>query len=210
MKTFTAKDGVLRIYDGCTGSGGKKYIKVLFVNSDFTGPLGRNRPEETLVLDRMKFDSNTHFVQGTDAAIAEPLPMSFSFRAFDRKAGLELMTWITDHKTTGNAASADTTLITTKGTSVLYDFEGTAYTTNDFTDTSKVCFDVELKYTADTSDTTSVPRALTVKLHEVLFNQGDQTVNEAEDSVSVNLSGMVYGSIDFGSLDFTDGEDMLP
>ena len=206
MKTFTAKDGVLRVYDG---SATKKYIKVLFVNSDLTCPLGRNRPDETLVLDRMKFDGNTHFIQGSDAAIAEPLPMSFSFRAFDRRAGLELMTWITDHTTTGNAASADTALTTTKGTSVLYDFAGTAYTTNDFTDTSKVCFDIEVKYSADTSDTTSVPRALTIKLHEVLFNQGDQTLNEGEDSVTVNLSGMVYGSIDFGSLDFTAGADML-
>ena len=121
------------------------------------------------------------------------------------------MTWITDHVTTSHAASADYSLVTTKGTSVLYDFEGTAFTTNDFTDSSKVCFDIEVKYSGDTSDGTGRPaKALTVKLHEVLFNQGDQTVNEGEDSVNINLSGMVYGSVDFGSLDFTTGTDQLP
>ena len=115
MKTFTAKDGELRLYAGAGSGGvtGKPYIKILFVNADFTGPIGRNRPDENLVLDRLKFDGNTHFVQGSDAAIAEPLPMSFSFRAFDQNQGTELMTWITKHESYINSAA----LTTTKGTS---------------------------------------------------------------------------------------------
>ena len=201
MKTFSAKDGVLRLYsslDVWKAADNTPYLKILFVNADFTGPLGRNRPEETLVLDRMKFDNNTHFIQGSDAAIAEPLPMSFTFRAFDRKNGLELMTWITDH--TSRAGSA---LQSQKGSSGLYDYNGTYYKTNAFTDSSKVCFNVEIKYTQDTVTAGGTP--LTIKLHEVLFNQGDQTLNEGEDSVNISLSGLVYGSIDFGSLDFTAG-----
>jgi hypothetical protein len=177
---------------------GRRYIKLLFCNADFTGPTGRNRPEETLVVDRMKYDSNTHFVQGSDAVIAEPLTMSLTFRAFDRKNGAELMKWITDHQTRSGK-----TLPSLKGYSGLYDYAGTYWKTNAFTDTSKVCFDVEMKYDEDTSDAGGVP--LTVKMHEVLFNQGDQTFTDGEDAVNVSLSGMVYGSVDFGSLDFTSG-----
>jgi hypothetical protein len=179
---------------------GPPYIKILFVNGDLTCPIGRNRPEETLVLDRMKFDSNTHFVQGSDAAIAEPLPMSFSFRAFDQAAGTELMTWISDHK----GYSGGSTLTSTKGTSGLKDYNGTYWKTNAFTDSSKVCFDVEVKFAASLVSG-KYGSDLTVKLHEVLFNQGDQTLNEGEDAVNVNLSGMIYGSIEFGSVDFTTG-----
>ena len=204
MKTFGAKDGVLRLYasrDTGATYNGPAYVKVLFVNADFTGPLGRNRPEETLVLDRMKFDGNTHFIQGSDAAIAEPLPMSFTFRAFDRKNGLELMTWIATH-----ISREGTTLNSMKGQSGLYDYSGVYYKTNAFTDSSKVCYNVEIKYSQDSDTAGGTP--LTIKLHEVLFNQGDQTLNEGEDSVNISLSGMIYGSIDFGSLDFTAGSEI--
>jgi len=202
MKTFTAKDGELRLYASgdVTAYNGPPYCKILFVNGDLTCPIGRNRPEETLVLDRLKFDGNTHFVQGSDAAIAEPLPMSFSFRAFDQAAGTELLNWVTKHRPYTAEGADGPLLITTKGTSGLLDYNGDYHHTNNFTDTSKVCFNVEVRFAPAGGGS-----SLTVKLHEVLFNQGDQTLNEGEDAVNVNLSGMVYGSIDFGSLDFTTG-----
>ena len=205
MKTFSAKDGVLRLYsslDVWKAADNTPYLKILFVNADFTGPLGRNRPEETLVLDRMKFDNNTHFIQGSDAAIAEPLPMSFTFRAFDRKNGLELMTWITKHTSRTDSIP----LTSTKGYYGLYDYDGVYHKTNAFTDSSKVCFNVEISYDEDTVTAGGAP--LTIKMKEVLFNQGDQTLNEGEDSVNISLSGMIYGSIDFGSLDFTTGSEI--
>jgi hypothetical protein len=149
----------------------------------------------------MKFDSNTHFVQGSDAAIAEPLPCSFSIRAFDRRQAWEPISWILDGRCLGS------TLVpyTTKGTTQLKDYLGTNYTTNNFTDTSKKCFNVELKYAADTSTTGGNPRTLLLRLNEVFFNPGEQTINEAEDSLTINLSGMVYGSIDYASAEFTTG-----
>jgi len=204
MKTFISKDGELRIYASHDagaevrnpGTPNRPYCKMLFVNGDYTGPIGRNRPEETLVLDRMKFDSNSHFVQGSDSAIADPLSMSFTFRAFDRLAGREIINWLASHKPT----TSETLLSTLKGYSGLYDYAGTYWKTNDFTDTSKVCFDVEVKYTPDAGG-----GPLCIKLHEVLFNQGDQTLNEGEDAVNISLTGNCYGSIDFGSLDFTTG-----
>jgi len=156
-----------------------------------------------LVLDRLKFDDNTHFVQGSDAAIAEALPMSFSFRAFDQRDGSQLLNWVTKHRTYRPDGTDGHLLSTRKGMSGLLDYNGDYHHTNDFTDTSKVCYDVEVKFAAASGGS-----ALTVKLHEVLFNQGDQTLNEGEDAVNVNLSGMVYGSIDFGSIDFTTGSLM--
>lgn len=200
MKTFIAKDGELRLYalrSSVSSGGSWVKCKILFCNSDFTAPLGRNRPEETLVLDRMKFDCNTHFIQGSDAAIAEPLACSFSLRTFDRQAAWEAINWVLNGRT---LASSGIVLGTTKGTCYLNDFVGKGYLTNNFTDSSKKCFNVELHYDGDAGG-----RDMHIKLREVFFNPGEQTVNEAEDSVTLNLSGMIYGSIDYASADFSAG-----
>lgn len=127
--------------------------------------------------------------------------MSFSCRAFDRRAGRILIEWITNYKVTGGS-----TITSTKGTCYFADPTGTIFQTNAFTDTSKKCFNIELKFTEDTAAGGGGP--LMVRYKEVLFNQGDQTINEAADGVNMNLTGLIYGSVEFGSYDFTSGSLM--
>lgn len=70
---FTGKDGELRIYDRF-GS----YLKVHFANMDFSGPMGRPKLEEILVLDRGIVNDYGHYINGTDQVIFDPLPLTFS------------------------------------------------------------------------------------------------------------------------------------
>lgn len=70
---FTGKDGELRIYNMLYG-----YIEVHFRNLDFSGPIGRPKHEEILVLDNGHVDTYSHYISGTDQVIFDPIPLSFS------------------------------------------------------------------------------------------------------------------------------------
>ena len=56
---FTGKDGTLRIYDGAS-----QYIEVHFRNLDFSGPIGRPKREEILVLDSGLVNKYGHYIIG--------------------------------------------------------------------------------------------------------------------------------------------------
>jgi len=70
---FTGKDGTLRIYDRLAG-----YVEVHFRNLDFSGPIGRTKLEETLVLDNGNLNDFAHYINGSDMVLYDPMPISFS------------------------------------------------------------------------------------------------------------------------------------
>ena len=70
---FTGKDGTVRIYER---SGG--YLEVHFLNMDFSGPIGRSRADEILVMDNGKINQYAHYITGTDQIVFDSLPVSFS------------------------------------------------------------------------------------------------------------------------------------
>lgn len=72
---FTHRRGQLRIYDG---AGTPNYIVIPFVNTDGRWPLNRARPAGQLQLNRDQFDGYTHFIAGSDAPLAEGVPVTFS------------------------------------------------------------------------------------------------------------------------------------
>lgn len=71
---FTGKDGTMRIYERQGG-----YMEVSFKNMDFSGPIGRPKLEETLVLDRGQANCLSHYINGSDAVLFDPVPITFSF-----------------------------------------------------------------------------------------------------------------------------------
>ena len=198
MRTFTNKQGELRIYEG---SATPWYIPIRFTGADFSGPLGRNRPEETLILDRQTMDCNTHLIETSDARIVEPIGLSFSCRASDT----EPTGWLVDMLS--GRTSNGKTMTTTKGT-----------TKNDgsnnnptFLDTSKKAFNLEIKWLKgsgnDMTDAASF-ESLCMKYNETFFDLGDQTIAESEDGVTISLSGLCYGTILSNSNDFTAGNNL--
>lgn len=202
MKSFTNKDGELRLYEG---SASTWYLPIRFTGADFSGPLGRNRPEETLILDRQTLDCNTHLIETSDARIVEPAGLSFSCRMYNAGSSGLLLDMLS-----GRTVNSKT-MVTTKGT-----------TQNDgandnpvFLDTSKKAFNVEIKWAGSDEAGNDLSGAsyenLVFKYNETFFDLGDQTITEAEDGVTLSLSGLVYGTIvsAAGSADdFTTGNNV--
>jgi len=90
---FQGKDGELRItsygYNGTT-----RYIKVLFCEMNYDGPLGKTRTEERLVMDRGIFDACSHMVEGNDEPRFNPAPLTFSCRLADTTHTQVLVDWL--------------------------------------------------------------------------------------------------------------------
>lgn len=204
MATYYGKNGELRLYDA-----NDIYIVVRFSDMNFTGPQGAPRPEEILRLNRGQLDANTHYVQGLDDPVVGPARLTTSFKIESgpnrdtmqkflgtRFASGQDLTW--------NAGSAPTTLVTTKGTSSgrPAGLTGLLVTLPLFTDPKKVCVNLEVIW--DDRTGSRVGQRYT----ETYFDPGAQSINEAPDMLTMNLSGDCYGQI-FSITDFTVGTELV-
>ena len=203
MKSFTNKDGELRLY-GVNASAPNTpfYIPIRFTGADFSGPLGRNRAEETLILDRQTIDCNTHLIETSDARIVEPVGLSFSCRMYNSQASKLILDALANRTVHGE------TFTTTKGTTMN---DGANYNPV-FLDTNKKAFNVEIRWMGSDesgSDIASIGyESMVFAFNETYFDPGDQTIAEAEDSVTLSLSGMVYGTVVNSATTFTTGSNV--
>lgn len=183
---FTNKNGELRIYAKVgsaqgVGPSGASYLQILFTNADLTFPLNRPRCAEILNLDRGNVDSNMSYNEGPDDPIMEPLPISFSGRIDDQTYSQKLVSLLS-----GCTEVSGTKIYTLKGTSKLK-IQQTGVTTVAMADASKICMQVEIKYDGSTDEGW--------ELREVYFPPEQQTVTEREDSIVLNMNGLIYGAI---------------
>ena len=167
---------VLRPVDG-------QIFDIAFANMDFTGPLGRAKTEELLVLDRNNMDANGHYIEGSDEKIFEVIPISFSCQLDDTVNKDDILEVLK----CGNPASTrwPNVGVTTKET-----------TKNDginanpaFADSSKKTVNVQMLF-----EGSSV--GLGWAYYEVFFPEDEQTITESEDGVILSCSGGVYGVIE--------------
>jgi hypothetical protein len=187
---FTNKDAKIRLYDGTTPT--PFYFEMCLDNGDVSAPIGIKKHEEILVLDRGLVDSCAHYIISNDAPVMEPLTVTFSAMINDSQKFLDFLDLVEGSTVSGN------TTVTTKGTTVRQTV-GLS-----FFDTTKKCFNVEYKMgvTAGSINT------ITYKLNECYFDLAEQTFAEAEDAVTLSLTGMCYGTI-VRAADFTSGTDIL-
>lgn len=184
MSILTQKDGELRLYDGSTS---KQYLQILFTQGDITFPLGRNKVEEMLNMDRGNFDSNASYHEGPDDPILEPLPYTLSCLVDDQAYTGVLEAIFSGVTTVGKVSATDpVTLTTTKATSTLV-IQNTDVSTVAFADPSKIALDAEILF--DTSGTD-----IGWQHKEVYFTPGEQTIAEGTDGTVLNINGMWYGS----------------
>jgi len=177
---FQHRDGELRLYSGVTaGYSGATYAAMLFVNTGFSAPIARTKPIETLVMDRGVYDGNAEYRDGMDSEKLEPLPLSFSLSLIDDTTTQYFMRMIegTSPLTVNGRA-----LRSTKGDSKI---DGVS--TPHFSDTSKMAWDIEVLWDGTTD--------LGYRWREVYFPGAQQTINESEDSVILNVNGLVYGDV---------------
>ena len=178
---FTNKKGKLRLYDGTATP---YYLELDFDVGDFSGPLGVPKTEEILILNRGNSDADAHYIQGSDARIMEPFPITFSAFVVEKTQCLYLFDWIEALADGGGSPAVNAhTIVTTKGTTQ----RDGANATPAFADASKMTSNVEymLDGTAD----------IVWKYNEVYFELSDQPLGEGEDAVNVSLTGMCYGTV---------------
>ena len=183
--TYIGKDGTIRWYDSTATR--PWYFEAVYEQMDFSGPLGRPRAEDIAVLDRGLHTTNTHYVEAVDDAIMEPVDISFSCRLDDTNLRVKLRDVLKID--TGAWTVGGNTWLTTKGDTSLVPGDGTAaVVTPAFADAEKFCTNLEVLWDVATND-------IGIKYGEVYWPPDQQTLNEAEDSLMVNLTGRCYGTI---------------
>jgi len=165
-----------------------QYLKVIFSAGDLTCPEGRARPEETVVFDRGRGDANTHYCMGTDAPILEPLEVSFSVKldtAINKTALMAALQCLNPAYDTAWDATGVSTKTDTKyysGTGVLTSFPA-------FEDAQKKAIAIQIGWIRGGA---RIGRAL----NEVYDSPDQVSLAEAEDGVTLSITGLIYGSID--------------
>jgi len=186
---FQGKDGELRVIEkGSPYKGSTYYLQVLFCNMDFSCPIERPRTEERIIMNRGTFDSDTHYVEGSDEVTLAQMSMTFSCMVDDKQYSRILTDWLCS--TSVSAAGATIPLTTTGNTKILsWDgstlFGGVSLPA--FADTSKNSWRVEVLWDG-TNDYGQ-------RFEEVYFPPDQQTITEAEDGLTLSVNALVYGAV---------------
>jgi len=181
MSKFTNKKGKLRLYDGTATP---FFLELDFDLGDFSGPLGIPKTEEILVLNRGVSDSDAHYIEGSDEAVLEPFDITFSAFVVDKTQCGYLLDWLEAMQDGGGSPAVNSnTLVTTKGST---NRDGTN-TTPAFADSTKMTCNVEYLLDGSTD--------IAWHYNEVWFPIDQQSISEAEDGVTVSLTGKVYGTV---------------
>lgn len=173
---FQGKDGELRVIEHGT-NGTTYYLEVLFCEMDFTGPTRRPHTEETLIMDRGKFDTNAHYIEGNDEPIYAPLPISFSCRLADTSSTTVTVNWFSG--------------VTTVRGNELKSRDGQGLWNSNslpaFADSAKQAYIVEVLWDG-TND-------VGMQYDVVYFPPGEQTITESADGVMLSVNGQCYGGV---------------
>ncbi len=152
---------------------------------DFTGPIGRGRPEETLVLDRNTMSSDAHYIKGSDEKLMAVLPISFSCFLDDTVN----QDYIMDALVCGNPGKSslwDATGVSTKQDTKN---DGTNYNPALIDSTNKKCVDIQMVFAGSTLDQG-------LAFYEVYFPREECSITEGADGIVLNAAGGVYGLIE--------------
>jgi hypothetical protein len=126
-------------------------------------------------------DTNSHYIQGDDHPIVDGLPMSVSCRMDDQAQ----ITWLRDVLSGVTAVNGKSTTTYKATTSVT--IAGAAVTTPSFADGTKMAYRVEVLWDGSNDYGWA--------LNEVYFEPREQNVTEGEDSVMINMNGLIFGAI---------------
>ena len=178
---FQGKDGQLRLYEYGT-SGISFYMKVLFCEMNYDGPLARLRGEERLIMDRGMWDSNAHYVTGNDEPRYAPMPLTFSCRVADTALFGTFADWVSG-VTRLKSSTGGTTIIKSWSGKTTID----GVTTPVFADTAKSTYRVEVLWDG-TND-------FGFRSEEVYFPPGEQKITESADALTITVNGQIMGDV---------------
>jgi len=161
-----------------------QYFEIAFSKMDFSGPIGRPKTEEVLVLDRGTHSAHSHYIEGDDSPIYEPLDISWSCLLDDVYNYTYILTAL-QCGNFNNSIGWTTTGTTSKGT-----------TKNDgsnlnpaFVDSAKKAVNIQVLWDGGTY-------AEGFAYYEVFFPDDQQTIGESDTEVPLSCKGAVYGVIE--------------
>ena len=190
---MTSKDAKIRFYDSTATP---YYLELDLDPGDITFPLGTPLTEEMLILNRGNMDANAHYIEGPDAPMMAAVPVSFSIVVTDQAQTTNILNWLAAMNDALATQVNSHTLATCEG-----DSQRDGATANPaFADANKSLCSIEYLLTMAGTD-------LGWKLMEVWVPMDQQSLSEAEDGVTISLSGMIYGTIT-RITSFTAGTDV--
>lgn len=163
-----------------------QYYEIPFAGMDFAGPIGRPRPEEILVLDRDRVDSNAHYIEGPDDPMFDPLEIAWSclIDSTHRKRPADALQC---------ANPNDGANWTSTGTSTKGDTKNDGTNANPaFSDASKKTVNVQILFTSPRSGGYDWG----IAYYEVYFPQNEQSQAESPDGIKLSCKGGCYGVIE--------------
>jgi len=161
-----------------------QYLEVAFSKMDFSGPIGRPKTEEVLVLDRGTHSAHSHYIEGDDSPIYEPLDISWSCK-LDDVYNREYIFTALQCGNFNNSIGWTTTGTTSKGTTKN---DGTNLNPA-FVDTTKKAVNIQVLWEGGTY-------AEGFAYYEVFFPDDQQTIGESDTEVPLSCKGAVYGVIE--------------
>ena len=178
---FTGRDGVLRIYDS---SDPAQYLEVIFCNMDFSGPIGRPKTEEILVLNRGTMDANAHYIEGSDEPLYNSVDISFSCLLDDTVNKDKIILALECDNP--ESAHWPETGISSKG-----DTKNDGVNFNQlFVDSDKKTVNVQVLWSSVVGSNQGYA------YYEVYFPTGEQTIAESDDGITLSCKGACYGVIE--------------
>lgn len=188
---YLGKRGELRIQSGVVTASSNHYFSIGFVNMDFSGPLGRARPDETPMLDRGNLTSTAHYVPGPDDAIMAPVNVTFTATLDDAVNRTDL------YDALGNPASntpwtvGGLSFANTNGTSQILNGSNVLVSTPAPFDAAHDRVDVAVLWRGDNPGTNDEGWAY----REVWFSPQNIQITESDNGVRMAATGWCYGAV---------------
>jgi len=180
---FQAKDGELRLYEH-GAAGVTRYLEILFLDANISGPVARGQTEERIVMDRGLLDANAHYVESDDKARMEPLALTFSSKFADTKNS-QLLTDLLSGATILSVGGVSFQMYSRAGSGAsMYGF---SVAPPSLRGSEKIAYMAEILYSGTSN--------WGFRYDETYFAPSEQTVAESEDALTVTMNGLVYGGV---------------
>jgi len=164
-----------------------QYFEISFAAMDFSGPLGRGKSEEVLVLDRGNMSSKAHYIEGVDGKIYESLPVAFSALLDDVYNRERLQ----DALVCGNADDSGRWIAAGTTSKALTKNDGTNLNPA-FADATKKT--VNIHWIMESARTAGLDQGMAY--YETYFPPSEITISEAEDGITLSAAGGCFGLIE--------------
>jgi len=184
---FQGRDGEMRLIEYGDSAGTTYYLSILFHDMNLSCPIGRPQRDETLVLNRTRFDSHATTLLGDDYTRYGPLPISFTCRLDDKMYTKKLIDIMAGTTVGANfQVGGVTSIYSTKGHTD--DWGGSGSSLPSFVQSGKkLAVNVEVLWDG-TQD-------MGIRMAEVHFPPNQQTITESEDGLALNCNGEIYGGV---------------